>query len=98
MERYIYKVIHNKSKDCISHRSPRDSATGSWVLPKYVEALGSGDHGKQNGIICRDPRSGSINIHEKREKNPSEKPEVAQPPRVFHEDFSRVLSEYYVIC
>ena len=30
-----------------------------------------------NGTICRDPRSGSINIHEKREKNPSEKPEVA---------------------
>ena len=40
------------------------------------------------GTICRDSRSGSINIHEKREKNPSEKPEVAQPPRVFHEDFS----------
>ena len=26
--------------------------------------------------ICRDPRSGSINIHDKQEKNPSEKPEV----------------------
>ena len=49
------------------------------------------------GPICRDPQSGSINIHDKREKNPSEKHEVAKPPRVFHEDFSRVSSEYYVI-
>ena len=29
----------------------------------------------------------STNIHYKRETNPSKKPEVAKPPRVFHEDF-----------
>ena len=31
----------------------------------------------------------STNIHDKREKNPS---------GVFHEDFSRIWSEYYVFC
>ena len=31
----------------------------------------------ENGTICRDPRSGFINIHEKQEKNPSDKPEVS---------------------
>ena len=31
------------------------------------------------GAICRDLRSTSINIHDKREKNPSGKPEGAQP-------------------
>ena len=50
------------------------------------------------GAICRDLRSRSINIHNKREKNPSGKPEGAPPPRVFHSDFSLVLSEYYVFC
>ena len=38
------------------------------------------------------------NIHDKREKNPSEKPKVAKPLRVFHEDFSRVWSEYLRFC
>ena len=45
--------------------------------------------GRDIGAICRDLRSRSINIHDKREKNPSGKPEGAQPQRVFHEDFSR---------
>ena len=35
------------------------------------------------GAICWDLRSRSINIHDKREKNPSGKPEGAQPPRGF---------------
>ena len=39
----------------------------------------------------------STNIHDKREKNPSEKPKVAKPPRVFHEDFSLVCREYLSI-
>ena len=33
------------------------------------------------GAICWDLRSRSINIHDKQEKNPSGKPEGAQPPR-----------------
>ena len=33
---------------------------------------------------------------DKREKNPSETPEVAKPTRVFYRDFSRVWREYYV--
>ena len=39
----------------------------------------------QYAVICK---AVSTNIHDKREKNPSEKPKVAKPPRVFHEDFS----------
>ena len=35
---------------------------------------------------------------DKREKKPSEKHEVAKPPSVFHEVFSRVWSEYLKFC
>ena len=40
--------------------------------------------------ICRDPRSGSINIHDKQEKNLSEKHEVVKPPRVFTRIFLEI--------
>ena len=49
----------------------------------------------QYAVICK---AVSTNIHDKREKNPSKKPEVAKPPRVFYEDFSRVWSEYLRFC
>ena len=52
----------------------------------------------ESGTICCDRKAVSINIYDKLEKNPSEKPKVAKLPRVFHEDFCRVWSEYLRFC
>ena len=67
---------------------PRPSAEFEPAAECLVNQLG------QYAVICE---AVSTNIHDKQEKNPSKKPEGAKPPMVFHEDFSRVWSEYLLI-
>ena len=83
--------------------APR-SSTGA---PPYSSRLCGSANGKIAIVKCPPKYWGNMLwsakrywqiFTDKREKKPSEKHEVAKPPSVFHEVFSRVWSEYLKFC
>ena len=85
------KVIHDSNLTVICPRTlHHELRSFSGLKPSRLKSKDKVVLGLDNGAICRDLRSRSINIHDKQEKNPSGKPEGAH----FTGIFTGVISTY----